>query len=105
MSELKNRFANNVSWFCLEGSITLGELKHDREHCIDDEFEVYGEDANGNEGSVNVDVVQLLESAHVVICEKESRISKLEGMLKHVVDSDFCAGEFSVELEALLNSK
>lgn len=77
-NELKNAYGDNVSWFCLEGSITLEAYRDEKSGTIDDEFEVYGEDESGQEGSVNVGVVELLESAHVVIDEKDDQITQLE---------------------------
>ena len=77
MSKLKNKFGENVSWFCLEASITLKEYQDKDNYTIDDEFEVYGEDSNGKEGSVSIGVFELFESAHVALDEKDGEISAL----------------------------
>ena len=77
MSELKNKFGKNVSWFCLEASITLKEYQDKDNYTIDDEFEVYGEDSNEKEGSVSIGVFELFESAHVALDEKDGEISAL----------------------------
>ncbi len=77
MSKLKNKFGENVSWFCLEASITLKEYQDKDNYTIDDEFEVYGEDSNGQEGSVSIGVFELFESAHVALDEKDGDISAL----------------------------
>ena len=77
MSKLKNKFGENVSWFCLEASITLKEYQDKDSYTIDDEFEVYGEDSNGKEGSVSIGVFELFESAHAALDEKDGEISSL----------------------------
>ena len=77
MSKLKNKFGENVSWFCLEASITLKEYQDKDNYTIDDEFEVYGEDSNGKEGSVSIGVFELFESAHAALDEKDGEISSL----------------------------
>ena len=77
MSKLKNKFGENVSWFCLEASITLKEYQDKDNYTIDDEFEVYGEDSNGKEGSVSIGVFELFESAHAALDEKDGDISSL----------------------------
>ncbi len=74
---MENIYGDNVSWFCLEGSVTLEESKVAGDFLLDDEFEVYGEDSSGNEGSVNVDVIKLLESAHVCIADKDKKIDRM----------------------------
>ena len=82
MSELKNKFGQNVSWFCLEASVTLKEYQDKDNYTIDDEFEVYGENESGQEGSVNVGVFDLFESAHVALDEKDEEISALTEHLR-----------------------
>ncbi|AUS00486.1 hypothetical protein NVP1275O_46 [Vibrio phage 1.275.O._10N.286.54.E11] len=74
---MDNIYGDNVSWFYLEGSVTLEESKVAGDFLLDDEFEVYGEDSSGNEGSVNVDVIKLLESAHVCIGDKDKKIDRM----------------------------
>lgn len=76
MSEFKNHYGENVAWFCADISISLDETNEDG--MLDSSVEVYGEDEQGREGSTEIEVIKLLESAHVVIEEKDTHINKLQ---------------------------
>jgi len=77
MSDMKNKFGDNVSWFCYEGAISLDDLKED-DGSLPDEFEVIGEDGQGREGSCTIGVIELLESAHA---EMESMKKQLASQI------------------------
>ncbi len=76
MSELKNHYGENVAWFCADVSISLDETNEDG--MLDSSVEVYGEDEQGREGSTEIEVIKLLESAHVVIEEQQDKIKELK---------------------------
>lgn len=80
-NRMKNIYGDNVSWFCYEGSINLHENRDLKTSTVDDEFEVYGENEQGQEGSCSVCVVSLLEAAHVELDAKDTRIAELEELL------------------------
>ncbi|EGQ8030294.1 hypothetical protein G5Y03_001146 [Vibrio parahaemolyticus] len=79
MSELKNHYAENVSWFCYEASLIDADFQH--ADLIPDVLEIICD----NGGSIDVDVRNLFESAHVVIEEKDTRIKQLEEALRNVL--------------------
>ncbi len=83
MSELKNHYGENVAWFCADVSISLDETNEDG--MLDSSVEVYGEDEQGREGSTEIEVIKLLESAHVVIEEKDARIDTLTNQRDRLV--------------------
>ena len=89
---MKNIYGDNVSWFCYEGSINLQENRCAKTFTLDDEFEVYGENEQGQEGSGSVCVVSLLESAHVSIDEKDAQIKKLTEAL------DMCESSMTIAM-------
>ena len=96
MSKLKNHYGENVAWFCADAAITLEDMRDIESGAIDDAVEVYGEDENGNEGSVEVCIITLLESASVSLNEKDARIKNLEnaisGLLNIAEDSGGVTG-------------
>ena len=53
---------------------------------IDSAVEVYGEDGSGNEGSVEVCIITLLESASVSLNEKDDRIKNLENAISGLLN-------------------
>ncbi|MEK1973769.1 hypothetical protein WOB87_11745 [Vibrio parahaemolyticus] len=83
MSELKNHYGENVAWFCADVSISLDETNEDG--MLDSSVEVYGEDEQGREGSTEIEVIKLLESAHVAIGEKDARIDTLTNQRDRLV--------------------
>ncbi|EHJ9981297.1 hypothetical protein KB976_000317 [Vibrio parahaemolyticus] len=83
MSEFKNHYGDNVAWFCADVSISLDENNEDG--MLDSSVEVYGEDEQGREDSTEIEVIKLLESAHVVIEEKDARIKQLEEALRNAL--------------------
>ncbi|WMN77618.1 hypothetical protein NI385_16365 [Vibrio parahaemolyticus] len=76
MSEFKNHYGENVAWFCADVSISLDEANEDG--MLDSSVEVYGEDEQGREGSTEIEVIKLLESAHVVIKKQQAEIKDLK---------------------------
>ncbi|MCX8758840.1 hypothetical protein P3581_05370 [Vibrio parahaemolyticus] len=72
MSELKNHYAENVAWFCYEASLIDADFQH--ADLIPDVLEIICD----NGGSIDVDVRNLFESAHVVIEEQQDKIKELK---------------------------
>lgn len=94
MSELKNHYGDNVAWFCADVSISLDETNEDG--MLDSSVEVYGEDEQGREGSTEIEVIKLLESAHVVIETQEQQLK----LALETNDKSFFAG-LAVALQSL----
>lgn len=82
-NELKNHYGENTSWFCYEGSVSLKDSTGEK-GTIDDDFEVYGEDEHGYDCSETVDVIELLESAHVIMEEQSTELEQLRKELEEV---------------------
>ncbi|EPW6724468.1 hypothetical protein ACWONS_003494 [Vibrio parahaemolyticus] len=78
-SSLKNHYGDNVAWFCYEASLIDADFQHD--DLIPDVLEIICD----NGGSIDVDVRNLFESAHVVIEEKDVRIKQLEEALRNAL--------------------
>ncbi|TOG14246.1 hypothetical protein CGJ08_01515 [Vibrio parahaemolyticus] len=96
MSELKNHYGENVAWFCADVSISLDETNEDG--MLDSSVEVYGEDEQGREGSTEIEVIKLLESAHVVIEEQQAKIKELKESDKHSFFSGLAVALQSVSM-------
>ncbi|EGQ7791874.1 hypothetical protein I6Y99_003190 [Vibrio parahaemolyticus] len=79
MSELKNHYGDNVTWFCYEASLIDADFQHD--DLIPDVLEIICD----NGGSIDIDVRKLFESAHVVIEEKDARIDTLTNQRDRLV--------------------
>jgi len=115
-NEMRNIYAGNVSWFCYEGSINLYDNRDETTCTLDDEFDVYGEDEDGKEGTCSVCVVSLLESAHVALDEKDTQIEKLTRLVELIAnakvdkfyseDGDVCIridADFAFQAQELLS--
>ncbi len=80
----KNHYGSNVSWFCYEGSLALNDF-HDQDGYVLADFDI-----ECDNGSVNVDVIALLESASVVIDEQSAELKQLREnaeQAKSMIDS------------------
>ncbi|AYO17080.1 hypothetical protein D0812_22080 [Vibrio owensii] len=75
MNNSKNHYGENVAWFCMDVSITLDDMQEDG--MLLSSVDVYGEDESGREGCTEIEVIKLLESAHVVITEQEAKYKEL----------------------------
>lgn len=100
MSELKNKFGNNVSWILID---VAEQIKCELEDSgtIETGFEIYGETEDGRETQCEVGLVDLLESASVAINDAESEITAItkqrDALLKELRDiQSSCIGEITM---------
>ncbi|MBY7909921.1 hypothetical protein KW420_09065 [Vibrio fluvialis] len=101
MSELKNKFGDNVSWLLLDVASQI-DCELEKSDTIETGFEIYCETEDGRETRCEVDLVDLLESASVAINDAESErttITKqrdeLEQFVKSIANAEVKAVEVS----------
>lgn len=76
MSELKNKFGDNVSWLLIDVAEQI-KCELEDSDTIETGFEIYGETEDGRETQCEVGLVDLLESASVAINDAESEITAI----------------------------
>ncbi|GHX89629.1 hypothetical protein VCSRO111_0634 [Vibrio cholerae] len=114
MSELKNKFGNNVSWLLIDVAEQI-KCELEDSDTIETGFEIYGETEDGRETQCEVGLVDLLESASVAINDAESEITaitkqrdELADMLNLALDAACqpyaCGEDFCDQVSALLST-
>lgn len=74
MSELKNKFGDNVSWLLIDVAEQI-KCELEDSDTIESGFEIYGETEDGRETQCDIELVDLLESASVEICSAKDQLT------------------------------
>jgi hypothetical protein len=91
MGKRELTYGNNAMYFLYE----LSQYESGSEDFLNGEFEVYGEDEQGRDGSATIDIVELATDAYQINSEL---LEALQGLLIRVADDEEYGPEHAITI-------